>query len=54
MWFSPGDADNPGDPLFSTLVGQTNGLISFYSRNSIASVTDGTSNTLLFAENAYG
>ncbi|MGZ3381199.1 MAG: DUF1559 family PulG-like putative transporter [Isosphaeraceae bacterium] len=53
-WFSPGNADNPGDPSFSTLLSQSNGLISFFSRNSIASVTDGTSNTLLFAENAYG
>ena len=53
-WFSPGNADNPGDPNFSTLLSQSNGLISFFSRNSIASVTDGTSNTLLFAENAYG
>jgi prepilin-type N-terminal cleavage/methylation domain-containing protein/prepilin-type processing-associated H-X9-DG protein len=53
-WFSPGDADNPGDPFFSTLLGQANGLISFYSRNPVASVTDGTSNTLVFAENAYG
>src|SRR5208337_3846944 len=24
-WFSPGDADNPGDPFFSTLVSQSNG-----------------------------
>jgi prepilin-type N-terminal cleavage/methylation domain-containing protein/prepilin-type processing-associated H-X9-DG protein len=53
-WFSPGDADNPGDPSFSTLLAQSNGLLSFYSRNSLASVTDGTSNTILFAESAYG
>src|SRR4051812_24556684 len=46
-WFSPGDADAPGDPNFSALVSQANGLIGFYSRTSIASVIDGTSNTLL-------
>jgi prepilin-type N-terminal cleavage/methylation domain-containing protein/prepilin-type processing-associated H-X9-DG protein len=53
-WFSPGDADNPGDPGFSTLLGQSNGLLSFFSHNSLTSVTDGTSNTILFAESAYG
>jgi prepilin-type N-terminal cleavage/methylation domain-containing protein len=53
-WFSPGDQDNPGDPNFSALLGQANGLISFFSRNSLASVTPGASNTLLFAESAYG
>ena len=53
-WFSPGDADNPGDPNFNALLAQANGIFHFYSQNSIASVTDGTSNTLLFAESAYG
>ena len=53
-WFSPGDSDFPTDPTFGAAKGQANGLIYFYSSNAIASVTDGTSNTLLFAESAYG
>src|SRR5262249_11779871 len=53
-WFSPGVADAPGDPGFASLQGQANGLIYFWSKNTLASVTDGTSNTLLFAESAYG
>jgi prepilin-type N-terminal cleavage/methylation domain-containing protein/prepilin-type processing-associated H-X9-DG protein len=53
-WFSPGLSDYPTDPTFAAARAQANGLIYFYSSNSIASVTDGTSNTLLFAESAYG
>jgi prepilin-type processing-associated H-X9-DG protein len=53
-WFTPGLADYPTDPTFAAARSQANGLIYFYSSNSIASVTDGTSNTLLFAESAYG
>jgi prepilin-type N-terminal cleavage/methylation domain-containing protein/prepilin-type processing-associated H-X9-DG protein len=53
-WFSPGLSDYPTDPTFAAAKAQANGLIYFYSSNSIASVADGTSNTLLFAESAYG
>ena len=53
-WFSPGLQDYPTDPTFGAARSQANGLIYFYSNNTIASVTDGTSNTLLIAESAYG
>jgi prepilin-type processing-associated H-X9-DG protein len=53
-WFSPGLSDYPTDPTFAAAQSQVNGLIYFYSSSSIASITDGTSNTLLFAESAYG
>ncbi len=53
-WFSPGLQDYPTDPTFGAAKSQANGLIYFYSNNTIASVTDGTSNTLLIAESAYG
>jgi prepilin-type N-terminal cleavage/methylation domain-containing protein/prepilin-type processing-associated H-X9-DG protein len=55
-WFTPGrfqDADCVGS-LYSTLIGQANGIYNFYSRTSIASVTDGTSNTMLMGEAAWG
>jgi prepilin-type N-terminal cleavage/methylation domain-containing protein/prepilin-type processing-associated H-X9-DG protein len=53
-WFAPGLSDYPTDPTFAAAKAQAKGLIYFYSSNSIASVTDGTSNTLLLAESAYG
>ena len=53
-WFAPGMQDFPNDPTFGTANGQANGLVYFYSSNSMASITDGTSNTLLLAESAYG
>jgi prepilin-type N-terminal cleavage/methylation domain-containing protein/prepilin-type processing-associated H-X9-DG protein len=55
-WFSPGryqDQDCVGG-LFGTLTGQANGLFNFYSKYTISSVTDGTSNTMLLGEFAYG
>jgi prepilin-type N-terminal cleavage/methylation domain-containing protein/prepilin-type processing-associated H-X9-DG protein len=53
-WFAPGLSDYPTDPTFAAAKAEANGLIYFYSNNSIASVTDGTSNTILIAESAYG
>jgi prepilin-type N-terminal cleavage/methylation domain-containing protein/prepilin-type processing-associated H-X9-DG protein len=53
-WFAPGLQDYPTDPTFAAAKAEANGLIYFYSSNSIASVTDGTSNTILLAESAYG
>ncbi len=53
-WFSPGLADSPGQSNWTALLGQANGVFNFYSTTSIASITDGTSNTLLFSETAYG
>jgi prepilin-type N-terminal cleavage/methylation domain-containing protein/prepilin-type processing-associated H-X9-DG protein len=53
-WFSPGDADNPGDPNYAALLRQANGLIHFGSNHTVTSVTDGLSNTMLLSETAYG
>jgi prepilin-type N-terminal cleavage/methylation domain-containing protein/prepilin-type processing-associated H-X9-DG protein len=55
-WFTPGRYDDPNctNCPFSQLYGQANGVFSFYSKTSIAAITDGTSNTFLFAENAWG
>ena len=39
---------------FSQMQGQANGIFNYYSKTSIASITDGTSNTLLFGESAWG
>jgi prepilin-type N-terminal cleavage/methylation domain-containing protein/prepilin-type processing-associated H-X9-DG protein len=55
-WFSPGryaDA-NCATYNFGTQVGQANGIFNFYSRTTIAAITDGTSNTTLMGEFAYG
>jgi prepilin-type N-terminal cleavage/methylation domain-containing protein/prepilin-type processing-associated H-X9-DG protein len=57
-WFTPSRYQDPaccqptGD--FSTLMGQQNGVFGFYSRTTIASITDGTSNTMLTGELAWG
>jgi prepilin-type N-terminal cleavage/methylation domain-containing protein/prepilin-type processing-associated H-X9-DG protein len=57
-WFTPSRyQDIPccamtGD--FGTLTGQQNGIFGFYSRTTIASITDGTSNTMLTGELAWG
>jgi prepilin-type N-terminal cleavage/methylation domain-containing protein/prepilin-type processing-associated H-X9-DG protein len=39
---------------FSQIQAQGNGVFNFYSKTSIASITDGTSNTFLFGEAAWG
>ena len=39
---------------FGTLTGQQNGIFGFYSKTTIASITDGTSNTMLTGELAWG
>jgi len=57
-WFTPSRyQDIPccaptGD--FGTLTGQQNGVFGFYSKTTIASITDGTSNTMLTGELAWG
>ena len=55
-WFSPG---RYADPLctqynFATQISQANGIYNFYSKTTIAAITDGTSNTMLLGECAYG
>jgi prepilin-type N-terminal cleavage/methylation domain-containing protein/prepilin-type processing-associated H-X9-DG protein len=55
-WFSPGryqDSDCVGS-LFGTLIGQANGVYNFYSKTTLASISDGTSNTMLMGEAAWG
>ncbi len=55
-WFSPGRYADPACTQynFSTQIGQANGIFNFYSKTTIASITDGTSNTILLGECAYG
>ncbi len=55
-WFSP---SRYADPLctqynFSTQLSQANGVFYFYSNTRMSSITDGTSNTMLMSEWAYG
>ena len=55
---SPGRYDCPyfadSSCPFSQAQGQANGIFNYYSKTSISSITDGTSNTLLFGESAWG
>jgi prepilin-type N-terminal cleavage/methylation domain-containing protein/prepilin-type processing-associated H-X9-DG protein len=52
-WFSPGRFQDASNPNFGALIAQANGIFYFYSRVSIAGITDGTSNTFLLAEYAW-
>ena len=55
-WFTPGRYQDPAcvGSAFGTLMGQANGIYNFYSNTTIASITDGTSNTMMMGEVAYG
>jgi prepilin-type processing-associated H-X9-DG protein len=57
-WLNPGRFQGPTCFLnpspFASLLANANGMIYFYSAVSIADVTDGTSNTVLLGEVAYG
>ncbi len=55
-WFSPGRYADPNCTAynFSTQLSQANGIFYFYSGTRLASITDGTSNTILMSEWAYG
>jgi prepilin-type N-terminal cleavage/methylation domain-containing protein/prepilin-type processing-associated H-X9-DG protein len=53
-WFSPGRYQDPSNAAFGSLIAQANGIFYFYSKVSIAGITDGTSNTMLMSETAYG
>ncbi len=55
-WFSPGRYADPncGNYNFSTQMSQANGIFYFYSGTRIAAISDGTSNTILMGEWAYG
>jgi prepilin-type N-terminal cleavage/methylation domain-containing protein/prepilin-type processing-associated H-X9-DG protein len=54
-WFTPGRYQDPAcvGSAFSTLISQANGIFNFYSRTTISSITDGTSNTMLMGEYAW-
>lgn len=55
-WFSPGRYADPNCTTynFSTQLSQANGIFYFYSNVKIASITDGTSNTISLGEYAWG
>jgi prepilin-type N-terminal cleavage/methylation domain-containing protein/prepilin-type processing-associated H-X9-DG protein len=53
-WFSPGRYQDPNCAGFSTYYAQANGVFYFYSKTTIASITDGTSNTMSLSECAFG
>jgi prepilin-type processing-associated H-X9-DG protein len=55
-WNSPAENRGPTCTLqdFRALLGQANGVIFYYSSVPLAGVTDGTSQTFLFGEHAYG
>jgi prepilin-type N-terminal cleavage/methylation domain-containing protein/prepilin-type processing-associated H-X9-DG protein len=55
-WNSPSVYRGPNCAIqdFRALLGQANGVMFYYSSVRLADVTDGTSNTFLFGEHAYG
>jgi prepilin-type N-terminal cleavage/methylation domain-containing protein/prepilin-type processing-associated H-X9-DG protein len=54
-WYvSPPTATGVTDPNIGAIVGNINGMIGKYLTTTIGSVTDGTSNTILLGEWAYG
>jgi prepilin-type N-terminal cleavage/methylation domain-containing protein/prepilin-type processing-associated H-X9-DG protein len=46
--------DNPMNGTYATTMAQANGMMFYGSNVGISSVTDGTSNTILLGESAYG
>jgi prepilin-type N-terminal cleavage/methylation domain-containing protein/prepilin-type processing-associated H-X9-DG protein len=53
-WFAMGNSQSLTDPNLPTYVANQNGVIIKFQNVTIASVTDGTSNTMLTGEFAYG
>jgi prepilin-type N-terminal cleavage/methylation domain-containing protein/prepilin-type processing-associated H-X9-DG protein len=55
-WFSPSRYADPACTQYnySTQISQANGIYNFYSKTTISSITDGTSNTMMMGECAYG
>lgn len=55
-WFTPGRFQDPrcSGTAFYSYLGNAMGIFNFYSHTTIAAITDGTSNTMLMAEWAYG
>jgi prepilin-type N-terminal cleavage/methylation domain-containing protein/prepilin-type processing-associated H-X9-DG protein len=54
-WMTPGRYQDPNcGTNFSSFYGNANGVFYFYSKTTIASITDGTSNTMSLSECAFG
>jgi hypothetical protein len=53
-WNSPPLGLLPSDPNYQAMKSNALGLIYLYGNTTIAGITDGTSNTLLFGEAVYG
>ena len=52
-WF-PAYVNPAVDPTFKAVMAQANGVVYVTSNTTVADISDGTSNTMLFAEWAYG
>lgn len=53
-WSTPGRFQDKSSPVFDKALAQANGIFYFYSGTTLASITDGTSSTILASEAAYG
>jgi prepilin-type processing-associated H-X9-DG protein len=49
-WMSPGRYQDPSVANYGAFYSQANGVVFFYSRTTIAAITDGTSNTIAQSE----
>jgi len=50
----PSSVDGPGCPRYAFVGRYSNGVFTWVSKTSIANIADGTSNTMLMTESAYG
>lgn len=53
-WSTPCRIQDSSSPDFLEALNQANGIVYYYSRTSLANITDGTSRTMLLGEGAFG